>query len=315
MKKLNKMPTFWFLLLTFCILTFLSCMERKTLYGNYSFSPFKEPVLTVFMQGLGDRVFPWNDSASSTEASLFEKSDMVPAETTFTQELNTEISQDASSKSDSTSDNNQTYSFTTADSDYFNNALFIGDSRTVGLHDYSSLKTAHFYAKVSSTIYDIMDTPLVKIDPSEIKYYGSQELSIRQTLSFKHFEKIYIMVGINELGTGTAETYFEQYKKVIEDLRALQPDATIFIQSVMHVTTQKSEEDAIYNNQNIDERNDLVKSLADNKSIFYLDINEPLDDDTHGLNPEYTFDSIHLKASWYHLWEDYLKTHAIIKNK
>ena len=56
------------------------------------------------------------------------------------------------------------------------------------------------------------------------------------------FEKIYIMLGINEIGTGTADTFAEQYGKVINTIREKQPDAIIFIQSIMHVTKKKDKE-------------------------------------------------------------------------
>lgn len=47
------------------------------------------------------------------------------------------------------------------------------------------------------------------------------------------------MLGINEIGTGTADTFAEQYGKVINTIREKQPDAIIFIQSIMHVTKKK----------------------------------------------------------------------------
>ena len=37
----------------------------------------------------------------------------------------------------------------------------------------------------------------------------------------------------------------------------------------MHVTTQKSQQDEIYNNKNIDDRNNKIKELANNHNIFY----------------------------------------------
>ena len=66
-----------------------------------------------------------------------------------------------------------------------------------------------------------------------------------------------------------------------------------------------------YNNKNIDDRNVKIKELANNHNIFYLDLNEALDDESKGLHSDYTFDSIHLKASKYSLWEDFLLKHCI----
>lgn len=53
------------------------------------------------------------------------------------------------------------------------------------------------------------------------------------------------MLGINEIGTGTADTFAEQYGKVINTIREKQPDAIIFIQSIMHVTKRKTKKKLI----------------------------------------------------------------------
>ncbi|MDD6202185.1 MAG: GDSL-type esterase/lipase family protein [Lachnospiraceae bacterium] len=301
----NNMPTFWLIIVSTMLLTIVTGIYRETAYSSYKIDIEKEPLLTVLMQGFSDRIFPWSNSRNDTAEVITKVPDI--------NEILSETLKDETVSSDTVSSDTLTYSFSTVDASYFDDALFIGDSRTVGLNDYSNLKNATFYAKVSSTIYNIMEDPIITAEPSEIPYYGSREISITQALSKKQFHKIYIMVGINELGTGTVDTYFEKFKEVVETIQTLQPDSIIFIESIMHVTTEKSNSDAIYNNQNINERNEKLKTLADNQNVFYLDINEVLDDDTGGLNPEYTFDSVHLKASKYTLWEDYLLAHGIQK--
>ena len=309
MKQKRHMPTLWLLLISMTIFTSISVSQKNSIYKNYSINLINEPILTVMMQGLGDRIVPfsnilWNNSVKS---KIIETDSVQVFSRT---EDSTEISAVFEESKD---DANKSYSFETVDKAYFDNALFIGDSRTVGLQDYSGLKNSVYYAKVSSTIFGIMDDPMITVNKNEIPYYGNSTISIRQALARRTFGKIYIMVGINELGTGTAKTFYDQYKKVISDIRALQPNAIIYIQSIMHVTNEKSNEDEIYNNKNIDERNEEIKTISNNHDVFYLNLNEALDDENHSLNSDYTFDSIHLKASKYLLWESYLMKHGIIK--
>ncbi len=199
---------------------------------------------------------------------------------------------------------NRTYNFTSATDDYFNDACFIGDSRTVGIKDYAGIEGATFLCKSSLTIYDY--------DKPKISYEG-KTTSVRDVLSERQFGKIYIMVGINECGTGTPESFCENYKKVVDDIRNLQPNALIFIQGNLFVTERKSRESSSFTNDNIANRNNAISTLADKKNIFYIDVNESELCEDNALVPEYTWDQVHIKAQYYEIWKDFLLQHAIIK--
>lgn len=197
-------------------------------------------------------------------------------------------------------------SFTTVDDSYFDDALFIGDSRMVGLHDYSGLDTATYYAEVGLTIYSLFDD---KIAPLADGSTGTLE----QALQEKKFGKIYLMVGINELGTGTREKFFETYQAAVERIQALQPDALIFVQGILYVTEERSKSDAYINNPNIIARNTDIATLADQQKIFYIDVNEVYSDGNGNLSTEYTFDNAHLKGACYGPWVTFLMNHGIVE--
>lgn len=199
---------------------------------------------------------------------------------------------------------NMTYDFTTAADNYFDDACFIGDSRTVGINDYAGIEGATFLCKSSLTIFDY--------DKPKISYNG-KTTSIREVLKEKQFAKIYIMVGINECGTGTPESFCENYRKVVEDIRELQPDALIFIQGNLLVTEHKSNESDYFTNDNISARNALIATIANDKDIFYIDINESSLCEDNALVSDYTWDQVHIKAQYYGVWKDFLLAHAIVK--
>ena len=96
-------------------------------------------------------------------------------------------------------------------------------------------------------------------------------------------------------------------------IRALQPDAIIYISSIMHVSQKKDEEGGYVNNAVINERNNALSHLADAETIFYIDMNEATDDATGVLQEDLTFDGVHLKAVSYELWYRFLSEHAIVK--
>lgn len=196
--------------------------------------------------------------------------------------------------------------FETVTESYFDDALFIGDSRTVGIKKYTDLGNASFFSETGMSIYNIFDKKLLEPTISD------EKKSLEDVLTENTYGKIYLMVGINELGRGTADTYFAEYSKVIERIRQLQPEAIIFIEGNMNVTKEKSDNDPIFNNVNIGIRNAKIAALANQKDIFYIDINEAVTDDEGYLMDEYTFDDVHLKAKYYSIWKEFLLAHGIV---
>ena len=119
------------------------------------------------------------------------------------------------------------------------------------------------------------------------------------------------MVGINELGRGDENDFRQAYQDVINQIQSAEPDAYIFINSIMHVSKEKNETDELYNNTNINLRNDAIKSLEDKQNIFYLNINEAVDDEEGNLDAETTTDGVHLKGACYEPWHEYLLSHGV----
>ena len=192
----------------------------------------------------------------------------------------------------------------TVDDSYFADALLIGDSRTDGLRLYSNPGEAKHFCATSLNIYKVMN--------SEEEAYGYK--GIRNLLKNEKFGKIYIMFGINECGYPTA-SFFAKYKEVVEEIRSYQPDALIYIQSIGYVTQKKESKDPVFASSNIKEKNEAIKALANGVDIFYLEVNDAMNDGTDHLPADYTGDGVHLKASYYKYWRDYLYEHAVVDAK
>jgi len=196
--------------------------------------------------------------------------------------------------------------YMTVEDDYFSDAVFIGDSRTVGMFEYGGLEeTAAFYASTGLTVYKMFDSEIVPV-PGEKK-----KITVEEALQANSFKKIYLMIGINEMGTGTVESFIEKYREVVAHLQELQPDAIIYLQGIIKVTEERSAQGDYINNEGIVARNEGIAGIADNEKIFYLDVNPLVCDESGGMIPDYTFDGVHLKARYIGIWKDYLKTHAI----
>lgn len=194
----------------------------------------------------------------------------------------------------------------TVENDYFDDALFIGDSRTVGLRDYGNLgEQVTFYASTGLTIFKLFTAEIVEVEGQRKK------ITVEEALQQKQFGKIYLMVGINELGTGDVERFERYYREAVAKIQELQPDALIYIQAILKVTQERSEKGDYITNEGIAARNEAISQLADNERIFFIDANELVCDESGGMNPEYTTDGVHLKVRFIPEWREYLKSHAI----
>ncbi len=186
--------------------------------------------------------------------------------------------------------------------DYFKDALFIGDSRTQGFIIYTGLET-NAYVSTGLTV----DTALTK--DIGFDQYG-HATTLEEGLKQNQYQKIYIMLGINELGWIYPNIFIEHYQTLIETIQSLEPQADIYVQSILPVTQEKSN-NSIYNNDKINTYNDLIKKMATSLNITYLNVREIMENENHVLPEEATSDGIHLTQSYCQKWLEYLKTHTL----
>lgn len=189
-----------------------------------------------------------------------------------------------------------------ADISWFDDALFIGDSRTVGLFEYGDLGSAEVLAESGMSVY--------KIFKKEFAFSTGEKGTLEELLAQRQFGKIYLMLGINEIGY-SFETTVTRYGEMVERIQQIQPDALIFLEANLHISKKKSETSAVYNNANIDRFNQEIAALSDNESRFYLDVNELFDDEEGNLAEEYTADDAHVLAVYYPEWVSWLLKHAV----
>ena len=319
MKVLKECPILIGIVVVAIALSIVSLVFKDTVYAEYAdtVADGKVPVLSLALKGAMDEVYPWSEvepeeviPQEPAEPEAEEPQEVeaeAEAEAQVEQELADISGNDVSGNDVSGNSEPEVYEFTDVDDEYFNDALFIGDSRTVGLSEYCEpLDTrATFYSKVSLTIYDVMKKEFIQTDNGKI--------GVEKGLTDNQYAKIYIMLGLNEIGTGDTQYFVDAYKEVVDKIRELQPDAIIYIQGIMHVTARKSDNDKFFNNARINERNQALSELADQKTIFYIDMNESVDDENGNLDGSLSFDDVHLKASSYERWHEYLLHHAIVK--
>lgn len=183
--------------------------------------------------------------------------------------------------------------------DPFSNALFIGDSRTVGIAEYSGITEADFFAFTGMSVYSALKKE------SSVGSWKKGTL-LADALQSQQYDRVYLMLGVNELGYNFQKTV-ERYGELVQQIRDLQPDAYLILEASLHVTKKRSDTDSTFNNSNIDRMNQAQAAFADGEHIFFIDVNPVFDDETGALNQDYTFDNTHPYGKYYSKWADWLR--------
>ncbi len=193
--------------------------------------------------------------------------------------------------------------FETVDESYFTDALFIGDSRLQGFG---------FWSGLPATYYCATGFQLYKFDTAKVVQTENGKVPIFEALPYDMFTKIYIKVGLNELGYGTEENFENYYAMLIEKLREYEPRAIIYVHAILPVTAEKSASDKAHNNPNIIIRNQALKEFAKSQKAYFLDAGPALSTEDGSLRPEMTSDGIHLAPQYMKIWREYLCEHAVV---
>lgn len=251
---------------------------------------------------------PWQETTSAdsetnsiTETSPEETETETPVEVPIE---TTTLEDPATSEQETTAEDETRVQFVTVEPSYFDDALFIGDSRTVGIYEYGVLKDADFFCNVGMSVYSV--------HKAEVNIPSVGKTTLTKLLETGKYGKVYIMLGMNELGYSFNKT-ISKYEELINEVRALQPDAVIYLQANLRVTKNRSESDSIYNNTKINRINSAVATYANNKDIFYIDVNPLFDDGEGNFDKKYTNDNTHPFARYYTEWSKWLCEMAVIR--
>ena len=113
--------------------------------------------------------------------------------------------------------------------------------------------------------------------------------------------KVFIMIGINDLGQGKSVAYvFNNYKKIVTMLK--QKNMQPIIQSTLFVDPVKIQD---RKNSDIEELNNKLKIYAIENDLVYIDINMKLSKDKK-LRSNYSYDGLHLNGDGYKAWKEVL---------
>lgn len=193
------------------------------------------------------------------------------------------------------------------DMDYFSDALFIGDSRTDGLQIYSGIKGATFYCYKGLNIFDVSKRQVVEMN-------GGKYTVVEALQRGPQYKKIYISLGINELGYPGTDSFYKAFKSFLEEVKAAQPDAIIYLQNLVPVNPEicaQKNQPSYVNNDRVADFNSVFPKLAVECQVALVDVKSALSDANGILPAEATVDGVHYTKAWYQKWLEYLMCHTV----
>lgn len=191
-------------------------------------------------------------------------------------------------------------------SSYFDDAVFIGDSLTVGIKHYDVMSNTTVFAATGIGLENIFTKQAIK--------QGDQTLTILDALSAHPAKKVYIMLGANSL-MSNFDHLIEQYGRLVDEVvNRTGKDTVIYVQSVLPINEPLFHVKYAPNtttNADIDRFNEMLCAMAEQKGVYYLDVASVFKDENNAMPESDTPDGMHIISSQYVIWFDYLKTHAL----
>lgn len=186
---------------------------------------------------------------------------------------------------------------TPVEESWYDDVLFIGDSRTDGLRTFCRSGKADYFAATGMTVFNWWDM--------RVSDAGFSKQSLKSLLGSKTYGKIIIALGINECGYAH-DALIGAYKDLLSFVQERQPEAKIILHSIMTVGRNKEQDGWYFSPENIFAINDRIAELADAETVFYIDCNERFADENGYLPEDYSADGCHLYAEDYALWGEWL---------
>ncbi len=181
----------------------------------------------------------------------------------------------------------------TVDVRYFSKAVFVGDSRTEGLILYSGIPN------INGLCYKGLSVDKLTTDASiYVEGYGGK-YTCYDGISMTYYDSYYCSFGVNELGWYSIDVYIDYFSDLIDHIRSVNPDAVIYVQSILPVSKKESEGSDIYKQERINEFNSyLLEMCKERKDVIYLDVASAVMNEEGYLPEEAAVDGIHCNADY-----------------
>lgn len=187
--------------------------------------------------------------------------------------------------------------------DWFADAAFVGDSRMLGIMNFADFEHSSNYSYVGLNVADVFTKPYVEAQTGSVTVADALDNGLK-------YGKVYVMLGINELGWYDLDKFVGYYGNIVDLLRETHPEAAVYIIGIMPVGAKATADQSHLNNERVKMFNERILGMCEAKQAYYIDgysavaVNDTLPDDA---SP----DGVHMQPSYCHKLTDYLLTHTV----
>lgn len=190
---------------------------------------------------------------------------------------------------------------------YFDDVVFLGDSRTEGLQLFGGLAHGTYYWARGMTVFRVDDPQY-----AQFKVNGADYTMIG-ALKQKQYKAVYIMVGVNELGY-PADSYETGLAAFVDKVVEAQPNAVVYLQIMPPINDALARKNGLadcINNANLSAFNAALIRVAKEKRVVLLNTAEVYTDEDGQLQADIAADGCHFTSGGYPRWIEYLRCHVI----
>lgn len=126
--------------------------------------------------------------------------------------------------------------------------------------------------------------------------------------------KIFLMIGINDIGDGlSTDLILNNYKKIVSIIKDKSPSTKLYIQSVLPCNSKlmiKDDRNARRNVTNISNLNKQLLELSLNENIKYIELNNEFKDSNGELVERLSLDGVHINGEAYLMWKNIINEYV-----
>jgi lysophospholipase L1-like esterase len=174
----------------------------------------------------------------------------------------------------------------------FKTAVFIGDSITMGISEYSAAECLGVFASNGMNTSNALTSKVT---------VGSSKLALADALRQAKPQRVYIMLGSNDMAWITPSGFAVNYGSVVDSLRAAYPGAVYYAQSVLPVTAAYEKKYNVSNSK-IDSMNSALSAMCSQKGIKYADVASSLKGNDGKLLTDAAAAGFNIKSAYYKKW-------------
>ncbi|WP_457945176.1 GDSL-type esterase/lipase family protein [Caproiciproducens sp. LBM24188] len=206
-----------------------------------------------------------------------------------------------------------------SDYSYFDDAVFIGDSVSLKLKNYITIKRKtqpDFMGKAQFLTAGSMGSAnaLKAVGTDSIHpAYNGQKMLLEDSVAAMGAKKVYIMLGANDIALYGIEGSVKNMEKLLANIKTKSPDAMILVQSATPILKEKQMKQL--NNPNLIAYDNALSKMCQEKNYYFVDVASALRDEDGNLPPEFCSDpnilGIHFTDKACEIWIQYLLTHTV----